>query len=829
MFFEKYIEILSRTYQLCDRIMTSFFIINLICYFFFKILLFFQCQIKSDNMDNRQKVIKFTCMTIKSIKFTLSITNMEGCNEYFMAQQIKESKYKKYFVHYHRFIEEKGFYIIEMEHCQGDLQYFYNSFLSELNPQDREYYIFQILKEILKAHKCLSKLLKKKFIFRDLTLNNLLFDSNRIKLCDLEMIRIQNQSNEEILTQDFNQRYDYYLENEQNIEYDQSIDIHSLGVCLYRLYRGKEIIVYEDGKMRLPLGIENQISLRLKNLLESMLRIDPRKRITWDQLFENIYKETVKVLDITATFELDFSLKYKTFDFRFINKQMEYRSNAYDETSSQTRQNFHINLFMDKWCYEINKTFLYLIDKKQDQEQKNLIYFHFRMMMCRIEQLQNEMSQIEDEVDRFDLIEQLNQPIYLYRMFCDLVSTFDGEYLLKVINNEDQIVEEYCQHNKKEEAQYFLRLKNMKGKKIIKKHIIKLLLACIRKKYNRIYLNMHYQYGDIEQMLRLHHRKVNKAYCIIQKNSIYQMQKILIVAGLALLAASIFYMNDSETTFSKFESYKLKFGKSYSGVENQYRLSIYAKNLEVIAKHNADQSQTYFLKETKFSDLTQEEFAQIYLTARAPEGMMYREQVVESSRKNFGETDWRGITNVKDQGQCGSCWAFSAVGSAEAWYYVKYGVKVDLAEQQLNDCDTKSFGCSGGYNNYAIDYIATNGIAFQTEYPYKAVNQACKFNGGKTRVNGSQYIGGNEDNVKSLIVEYPVSVLVDASNWSQYGGGVFDKCNTNVNHAVLGVGFTNDGTWIVKNSWGLGWGEQGHIRLAKGNTCNVVTYAWRSV
>jgi C1A family cysteine protease len=155
------------------------------------------------------------------------------------------------------------------------------------------------------------------------------------------------------------------------------------------------------------------------------------------------------------------------------------------------------------------------------------------------------------------------------------------------------------------------------------------------------------------------------------------------------------------------------------------------------------------------------------------------------------------------------------------------------------DCVTKSFGCNGGYPTDVYEWVnKTQGINLDSAYPYTGVQSpTCKFNQAGSLVMKTFYewtISGDETDLKYQLAYYgPVSVIVDASEWQNYIGGVF-KCTsspTSYNHAVLVVGYNTDPTlgdyWIVKNSWGTGWGEQGYIRIArnKGNVCGIATYA----
>ena len=146
-----------------------------------------------------------------------------------------------------------------------------------------------------------------------------------------------------------------------------------------------------------------------------------------------------------------------------------------------------------------------------------------------------------------------------------------------------------------------------------------------------------------------------------------------------------------------------------------------------------------------------------------------------------------------------------------------------MSEQQLVDCSTNdpyaNHGCNGGYAMRALEYIKDFGQTTTSEYPYAAVNQDCKTPSGKFRSFGvAEGAGCNE--IEKIIQRRPMAVRVDASNWHTYQSGIFDNCATNLNHAVFMVGSSSD-AWTIKNSWSPSWGENGFIRLKKGNTCGV--------
>ena len=190
------------------------------------------------------------------------------------------------------------------------------------------------------------------------------------------------------------------------------------------------------------------------------------------------------------------------------------------------------------------------------------------------------------------------------------------------------------------------------------------------------------------------------------------------------------------------------------------------------------------------------------------------------------DIDWstKGkVTSVKNQGACNSDWAFSTIGVVESFYLIK-GTSLDLSEQQLMDCSRPqgNLGCNGGLPSYGLNYIKANGITSESAYPYVAKDQACKSQGGSTKIAGfASYAGCNK--LLAQINIAPIAVTVDNTNWALYKSGVFKNCFENRQQAVLLVGVVG-GAWKVKNSWGARWGEAGYIRLAPGNTCGICNY-----
>jgi C1A family cysteine protease len=276
----------------------------------------------------------------------------------------------------------------------------------------------------------------------------------------------------------------------------------------------------------------------------------------------------------------------------------------------------------------------------------------------------------------------------------------------------------------------------------------------------------------------------------------------------------------------RFSNWKQSINKFYASPELEaYRMSVYADNLAYIEAENARQSE-YQLGETVFADLTQEEFASQYL-GFVNKGVEAQNVDYEAGFEvpNAAFT-WQGkgvITPVKNQGQCGSCWAFSTTGTVEGYWAINKGSLPNLSEQQLVDCVGVAYGClgcNGGQMSGALKWIKANGVTTETAYPYTAQDGTCKTKTGAYKINSVKSTAGCAS-LTANIQTQPTSVAVDATNWSLYRTGTFSNCATNLNHGVLAVGYDASGNWIVKNSWGTSWGQQGYITLKTGDTCGV--------
>jgi len=315
--------------------------------------------------------------------------------------------------------------------------------------------------------------------------------------------------------------------------------------------------------------------------------------------------------------------------------------------------------------------------------------------------------------------------------------------------------------------------------------------------------------------------------------------KILVVLAIALTATQAF---DLDTEWEKF---KLKYGRNLlTAQEHDTRKEIFANNLKFIEKHNAEHAlglHTYTVGINQFADLTNEEFVQQFTGFKAMDNLP--ESPVEIVGERPDEIDWRqkgAVTPVKNQGQCGSCWAFSTTGTIEGAYFKKTGKLVSLSEQNLMDCSRQNYGCNGGNPYLALMFtISQGGIDTEESYPYEMRQGYCRYdenNVGATITGARRIIQGSEEDLQNAIGEIgPVSVAIDAAHpsFQMYESGVYNEpyCSSyRLDHGVLAVGYgTENGQdyYIVKNSWGAQWGLGGYIKMSRNrnNNCGIATMA----
>jgi len=274
--------------------------------------------------------------------------------------------------------------------------------------------------------------------------------------------------------------------------------------------------------------------------------------------------------------------------------------------------------------------------------------------------------------------------------------------------------------------------------------------------------------------------------------------------------------------------WKSEFGMTFNGEEESSRQAVFEGNVALIETENA-KGNTFVLGVNQFSHLTLSEFKADFTGAKG--GSVVGPEDAHLGELEIGErassVDWptdRSVVNpVKNQGQCGSCWAFSAVGTVESNYAIATGSLGSYAEQQLVDCSHNggSSGCNGGWNQYGIQYIGQTGIAAENSYPYTGRDGSCRASSvskalAAGAVTGYKTVSATTSGLESALNSSPVSVTVDAdATWQSYRSGVLSEgCVGQVDHAVIAIGYDSNSIKI-RNSWGSSWGESGYVRVSK--------------
>ncbi|WOL02246.1 zingipain-1-like [Canna indica] len=304
-------------------------------------------------------------------------------------------------------------------------------------------------------------------------------------------------------------------------------------------------------------------------------------------------------------------------------------------------------------------------------------------------------------------------------------------------------------------------------------------------------------------------------------------------ALLFLLHCSWYWLPASSSNpMDMFEQWIAQHGRQYKDEsEKLYRLGVFTGNMERVSSFLQSDKRSYTIGLNRFADLTTEEFIATFTGARSISSNTSKPAPMPFPYANMAapsRIDWRDngmVTPIKDQGSCGSCWAFSSVASIESINKIARGKLISLSEQELVACDYNDAGCDGGLHYNAFAFVVSNGgITTEENYPYQPDQSACdaaKLSDHAVSITGYSLVPTEDEaSLMKAVANQPVSVSIDASEFMLYTGGIFDgPCEANLNHEVTLVGYGTDknGTnyWIAKNSWGESWGDQGYLLLQK--------------